>query len=124
MSDIKSNNYIKDTFYDMCEMSVDEKKQLLEEIHELAYESRVDALEGWHRVTQPDMTFHDILKKLDKQSHVVFIHRRGYESWKLDEHRWCLEAGFTTLLDRYYLFLYANEEHIPKLIEKYGLKPL
>jgi len=126
-----NNIHHKDTFYDVREMSLEDKINICKEVKELAYEWWVDKLdcsESWAR-QKIDMSFEDILDKLTDGSHFVVIHRRGYDDWKNNREwfsgNWCLEVGFTTMKDpSHYLWLHAEEKHIGPITEKYNLKPL
>lgn len=125
------DRYLQDIFYDLQEFSLDRMKQLLTDAKNVSYEWHVDRHdESFVRTRQPDFEFDAIMGKMDKSCHTVFIHRRGYESWREPDcaysaTNWCLEAGFSTMTGRaYYLFIYATEEEMYTLIDKYNLKPM
>jgi len=88
-----------------------------------SYEWCVDHMVGIQR-QRIEMDFETILKKLyyDDFLHFVFIHRKGFENWKDDEHRWCLEIGFVSGI--HYLWIYIKEKEIPYFVEKYNLTPM
>ena len=71
------------------------------------------------------MNWEDIMAKLDKSCHFVFIHRKGY-----DEHgsevgsEWFLETGFCTMAKHpeYFLWVNCDQKEIPYFVEKYNFQ--
>jgi hypothetical protein len=116
-----NDTYIYDIFYNVKDLSLDDKKNLLEEALIRSYEWRVDILESFQR-QKIEMKFEDIIKKLKSDSHFIFIHRRGYKNsgWG----KWRLETGFRTFsAPDHFLWIWCEEEEIPYFVEKYKLKP-
>ena len=127
----------QDIFYDTSKMGIRMKKTILKDGKSKATAWRVDILDcskSWQR-KQIDMSFEDIMKKLDKTSHYTIIHRRGYESWKdhrifpsdkMSISRWKLEMGFCTMGvgPDYFLWIDLDESFIPYFVKKYNLKTM
>ena len=115
--------YHHDIFYHTSKLTLKKKKELLEEAKERSIQWMVDVHESWQRVPIK-MSWEDIMAKLDKKCHYVFIHRRGY-----DEHgpeigsEWFLEIGFCTMADNpdYFLWVNLDQKEIPYFVEKYNL---
>ena len=95
-----------DLFYKVDQLSLKKKKELLKDVYQKSYEHRVDALlpGSWSR-QQIDMPFNEIMLKLKKDSHFVFIHRRGFKGLHGE---YLVEAGFVE--DSHYLWLFCKEE--------------
>jgi hypothetical protein len=120
------SRYTPDVFYDVSKLSILEKKKLLKHAAELAHNSnvRVDILTGWQR-EKITMSLSEILKKLKKNSHFVFIHRKGFlrNSGKPLEGEYQIETGFATMDagPTYYLFIFMEERYLEEFIIKYNL---
>jgi IS4 transposase len=114
--------YHYDTFYHTKQLSIKRKKELLNEAKEKCFRWSVDKNELWVRVPV-EMSWEDILAKLDKSCHFVFIHRKGYEEDQHGGDRWLLEIGFSTMagVPDYYLWVDLDEKEIPYFVEKYQL---
>lgn len=116
--------YTPDIFYNNNHLKVDEKKELCREGHNKCFKWWADHMVGVQR-QMIEMEFETILAKLEKSSHFVFIHRKGYEDWRDKEwfeDRWCLEIGFNEGI--YYLWILIVEDEIPHFIKKYKLTPM
>ena len=108
-----------DIFYDISKLPQDKIIELLREAKDLSYNWWVDILDCKVSFARQkiDMSFNDVLKRIDKSTHFVFINRKGHPN---REHR--LEIGFRTMEDKdYFLFIYVDEEKKDYFIEKYGL---
>ena len=129
--------YYHDIFYSVDRLSLEGKKEIIKDALKICYEWHVDKLDcskSWAR-EKIDMPINEILSKLERGSHFVFIHRRGYPKDKekieklgrtwLVEDKWCLEVGFRTMgtnID-YFLWIHCEQDHIYSLSSKYDLKP-
>ena len=127
-----SDLYFQDIFYKIDHLSVDQKKQLLIDAKNVSYNVRIDRHDSHGvRKQQNDITFDEIIELLDQKSHFVFIHRKGYESWKnpdilYNDTSWCLETGFCQMGTGrdYFLFINTEEDKIQPLVKKYNLTHL
>jgi len=119
--------FYHDIFYNIRHLTLEQKKQLCIDAKEKSFDWRVDKLVSLAR-QQIDMSFEDIMSKLDEKCHFVFINRRGDEQWKGKEyfpHTWCLETGFCTLSGAdYYLRIYMKDKEKDFFIKKYNLKEM
>jgi hypothetical protein len=120
-------NYKPDIFYKVGHLSLIQKSIIIHYAKLGAIDWWVDKLdcsESWAR-QRIDMSFNEIMKKLDEKCHFVIIHRRGYlddkdkELWK-----WKGEVGFTTmgLGVEYYLWIHINEDYLKEMIEEFDLE--
>ena len=112
--------YYEDEFYDI-KGDTDTIRGLMVMAKDLSYNWRVDILDCEKDMSRRkiEMWFHDILGKLTKDSHVVFIHRRGV----LGRNKWHLEIGFCTLdSPSYFLFIYCNESHLDEFKKVFSLE--
>jgi len=120
------NEYFPDVFYDVSKLTLQDKISILQDAKDKCISWNVDILDcnkSWAR-QYIDMSWEDIVKKLDDSSHFVIIHRRGYVEWKKfpDRYRWCLEIGFSTYHSpSYFLWIYINEDELYWFINKYKL---
>ena len=122
------NEYFQDIFYTIDKLEVTEIKKLLQEAKDECNSWRVDILDcsiSTNRHTI-EMSFENIMKRIDDNPHFIFIHRRGYDDWKGSEfHKeaWCLEVGFTTLNSpSYFLWIHLPKEKIDYYVNKYNLE--
>lgn len=121
------NEYSRDIFYNVDKLSVYDKKNILKDAKEKSYDWHVDILKNGNTARQQiNMSFEDILLKLESNCHFVFIHRRGYEEWKSSNfYNWNIEVGFATMYgSSYYLFINMKEKELDYFIEKYKLKKM
>ncbi len=112
-------NYKRDIFYDDTHLSVQQKIELMRNAKEQSYEWWVDILDCSKSYSRQriEMSFEDILKKFDNNSHFVIIHRRGYRNW--DFH---VEIGFRSMTGiDYFLWIHLKEDKLSYFIEKYNL---
>ena len=122
-------NYEQDIFYKTRELTLDQKKDILKYAQEICDKWNVDILDArksWQRQTI-EMSFEDILEKLDEDCHFVFIHRKGFKNSKgkpLGDQEYTLEIGFCTMRGEptYFLFIYCNEKKLSKFLTKYHLE--
>jgi hypothetical protein len=114
--------YENDIFYDINDLPFDKIVELLKEAQKMSYEWWVDILDvnvSFSR-KRTDMSFEDVMKRIDNSTHFVFIHRRGYPDW---EHY--LEIGFRTMEAKdHFLFIHVDEEKLKYFINKYNLEIL
>lgn len=114
--------YEHDIFYKIDELALEKRIELLREAKEKAYEWWVDILDCdvSFRRQQVEMAFEEALKKCESTTYCFFIHRRGYENWKRH-----LEVGFRTMTSPdYFLWIRAEEDQIPELLDKYALEKM
>ena len=123
-------DYIQDVFYGLSHLSIKELKELFKEAKDLSKFWQVDILKSFYREST-DMSFENILKKLDKNSHIVFIHRKGWidENGNPKRYRgWEIETGFRSWDKEnkydYFLFIFLDEKNLDHFIEKYKLREL
>lgn len=113
------NRHYHDIFYDIYNLSFKKKVQLLREAKELCYEWWADILDcdkSWSR-EKIEISFEEAMKKCDKETHFVFIHRRGYKNWD-----WRLEIGYRSMTTPdYFLWIEVKEDKIDELVKKYKL---
>ena len=109
----------QDIFYNVSGLSIDQKKSILIDAKNLSTVWWVDQLKGWRR-ERLEIDFDQILQELDKESHFVFIHRRGFKDLP---GQYIIETGFSTFTNpNKFLFIYCDLEHLPFFIEKYKLE--
>lgn len=127
LQDFGVENYLQDEFYDTDELTLDQKRKLLEDAKKVSLSWNVDVLDcrkSWSRETI-EMSFEDILKKLDDDSHFVFIHRKGFvgTNGKPLPGEYQLEIGFRTMRGEpdYYLFIFCDQKKLSRFITKYHL---
>ena len=123
------DNYEQDIFYETRTLSIEQKKDLLlfaKENSTKWWVDFLDARKSWAR-EKIEMSFDDILLKLDQDCHFVFIHRRGFKTPKgkpLSDCEYTLEIGFSTMKGEptYYLFIFCDEKNLSKFLTKYHLE--
>ena len=118
------DQHFQSLFYRVPSMEV--MREVLEYARTLPHTFKVDILDCNKSFSRErvNMSWEDIMEKLESNCHMVIIHRRGYESWKTSsgEGTWCGELGFSTYYSpSYYLFVYISEKDLDKVIKKFGL---
>jgi hypothetical protein len=120
------DNYIPDEFYDTRNLTLDQKKEILKDARDLSLDWHVDLLDArksWAR-KKIEMSFEEILEKLDDKCHFVFIHRKGFKGDGIAfRGEYQLEIGFATILGdpSYFLFIHCDEEKLSEFLTKYHL---
>jgi hypothetical protein len=120
------DNYERDEFYETRELTLTQKKKILKDAYKCSFKWHVDILDArksWQR-QKIEMSFEDALKKLDKDCHYVFIHRKGFKgSRETYPNEYVLEIGFSTMKGEptYFLFIFCDQEKLPEFISKYNL---
>jgi hypothetical protein len=114
--------YKPDTFYKTEHLNIDEKKELLSWSKDKSFKWWVDKLdvsESWAR-QKIDMSYNEVITKLDDSCHFVVIHRKGY-----NEHYY-LEVAFCTLAKKpeYYLWINCEEKYVKEIVQKFKLNIL
>jgi hypothetical protein len=125
------NDYYPDIFYAIHKLSFKNKIKLLKEAKELCFRWWEDILDcniSFQR-QKIEMSFEEALSKCDKNTHFVFIHRRGYVSWRERNELmdgWRFEVGYRTMTGPvdYFLWIEIDEDKIDGFIQKYNLKLL
>lgn len=104
-------------FYDTNIMSLDDKKKLLEDAHKVAIKWWVDKLtpKNLHR-QKIDMSFIDILEKLDAEKSYYVVIERNYPC-KHGEIGFC--SSFVN--ESFYLFIQVSSENLEKIVKRYNL---
>jgi hypothetical protein len=127
IQDFGVEDYEQDVFYNTQELTLEQKKEILEDARKLSFDWHVDVLDArksWAR-QKIEMSFEDILKKLDEYCHFVFIHRKGFlgASGKALSGEYQLEIGFSTIIGdpSYFLFIHCDEKKLSKFLKKYHL---
>jgi len=123
------DNYEQDIFYETKGLDLDTKKDLLRYALENCDRWNVDILDArksWQRQSI-EMSFEDIIEKLDRDCHFVFIHRRGFKNSSgkpMGNHEYVLEIGFSTMKGEptYYLWIFCDEKKLPEFLIKYHLE--
>ena len=127
---IPKDSYSQHVFYTSKSLGLKKKKAILEDAYQKCYEWWVDELDCSISYTRRkiEMSFVEIMKMLDKKSHFVIIHRRGFtpedQNNIQDPYRWYLEIGFCTMVPEvnHYLWIQCEQDLLPYFIEKYKLK--
>jgi hypothetical protein len=125
--DFGIEDYEADIFYNTQELTLEQKKEILLDAYNYSFDWHVDILDArksWAR-QKIEMSFEDILKKLDENCHFVFIHRKGFTglSGKALHGEYQLEIGFSTMKDpNYFLFIYCDQKKLSKFLTKYHLE--
>ena len=111
------------TFYDIKHLSIDKKIKLLEHAIDIRTKAWIDKLDcsiSIARQQVTDMTFPDIVNKLENRSHFVVIKR--YDFCK---NQYYGEIGFSTNPDidgvTYFLFIYVLMNNLNDIVNKYDL---
>lgn len=118
------NIYHPDIFYEINDLTLDQKKEICKEAKELSFKWWTDKLVSIKR-EKIEVDFDKVLNLLTPQSHFVVIHRKGYDKWKDKEwfeQNWCLEIGFNEGV--FYLWILVDQKKVPYFVEKYKLKPM
>lgn len=118
--------HLRDTFFITNKFDLETKKQILIDSKELAMKWWVDILdiEKSFTRTKIEMSFEDILTKLDNKSHFVLIHRKGYSD---NEQEFYGEVGFSTMTvdePNYFLWINLKVDDFYNVIKKHNLKEL
>jgi hypothetical protein len=112
-----------DTFYNIQELSLLQKTELLNDCKEICivwWVDKLDCTESFAR-QRIDMCFEDIMNKLDDSAHFVVIDRVYYP---IDEKKH-FEIGFRAMTSiDYFLFIWVEDDKMVRIIEKYNLKPM
>jgi hypothetical protein len=116
--------YLHDIFYDAYDLPLERKREILNRARELSYKVRVDKLDcsvSFAR-QKTDMSYEEVLKKLDDECHFVVIHRRGYTRDGDGEYG---EIGFRAMrgID-YFLWINLTVSDLNTLVNEFNLKPL
>jgi hypothetical protein len=115
---------INNHFFKLCEPTLDNKRKLLHDCHNLCYDWHADTLDcsvSWRR-HRNNFSFEEILDKLTDSCHFVIIRRDGRWSIKRDGQDY-YEVGFSTSNHNspdHFLFMYLTVdvfESVEKKIE-------
>ncbi len=110
------------TFYDIHRLTMTKKKQLFKDSKKISYKCFVDVLDCEVSIARKstDMSFDEVMKKLDGSCHCVFIDRGKDFITNMNYY----EVGFCTMNRGadYFLFLLLKPENAKVIIEKYELK--
>jgi hypothetical protein len=121
------DNYEPDEFYNTQELTLEQKKEILKDARDLSFNWHVDVLDArksWAR-QKIEMSFEEILKKLDDDCHFVFIHRKGFKGEGIAlSGEYQLEIGFATMKGEpsYFLFIHCDEKKLSEFLIKYHLE--
>ena len=117
--------YTPDIFFKTEDLSMYEKQMLLIIALENSYTHHIDVLNSTEscRRKQTNISFMDMLNKVDKNTKIYVIYRKGFKSTNNIHNQWHGEIGFSTMTDpNYFLFVYVNEVELNKLVKKYNLE--
>lgn len=106
-------------FFNIHELSLKEKKELLNQAYEKSSSFWVDHLDcskSWSRV-KVDMTYEEVVKKLEHSSHFTVILRKNPMGEVYGE------VGFVSN-DSYYLWIILPEDKFMELVSDWNLKPI
>ncbi len=110
----------KHLFYKTLGIDLDTKKEILEYGKSICYNwwvDEIDCSKSLRRV-KVDMSFDDIMSKLDYKSHFTIIHRRG------SVEKWYIEIGFHTMTNNvnHYLWVCIDESFLNDLVMQFNLE--
>jgi len=114
---IGSCNMEQDTFYNI---DFDDREQLLRYALELSDSWHVDILDCYKSFCRQriEMSWEEIMSKLDPSVHFVVIHRRSPIEGNFGE------VGFSTMESpAYFLWVFMTIDNFKLLVEKFNLKP-
>lgn len=110
-----------DKFYNIHKLSLQEKKNLINDCKSICYDYWIDKLDcnvSWAR-QRTDLSFEDIMKKCNEGTHFVVIDRDYYP---IDEKKH-FEVGFRVMSNiDYFLFMWIEDDKMPSIIQKYNLE--
>lgn len=104
--------------YDTTQMDLETKRQILERAKEMSFKwwtDELDCTKSFRR--QPvDLSWQEIVEKLDQSAHFTIIHRVGVER--------LLEVGFSTLKGSpsYFLWIQIDEDLLDAFVEEFDLR--
>lgn len=108
----------------MKHLSLKKKEQLLREAKDLSNKIFIDEKDERYKRVPSELSFEDMIKKMDKTSHYVFIERKVLP---LAESPY-LEVGFCTMgapfPGDWFLFIYLDHSHLWHFVDKYKLTPM
>jgi hypothetical protein len=108
--------------YKTHKLSLEQKKNLLLDCKEKCYKWWVDILDCSVSAARQkvDMSFDEMLQKLNKKSFFTVIDRGTFYNWDTKH----FEIGFSTITENpeYFLFILVKDEDFKDLKFKYGLK--
>jgi hypothetical protein len=116
--------YHKDIFYDTSELSYSDRVSLLNDVYEICNDWWVEQLQGFARTEHPVDSFADAISILTKDSVLNVIHRRGYEDMPsiFRNKGWSVEVSFEE--KDFYVWVYADQQHIETITQKYDIHAL
>lgn len=118
------SDYTSHQMYATNGLSVVKKRQILKDALSKSFEWWVDELDTCisYQRRKIDMSFDEILSKLDKKCTFTVIHRKGFKP-KDSNDRWYLEFCFSTkTMVIQYLWIRCPEDTIAYFTDKYGLE--
>lgn len=108
----------------MKHLSLKEKEQLLREAQALSSKVLIDEKDEHYRRVPSGLTFEEMIQKMDKKCHYVFIERKILP----DPEDPYLEVGFCTMGKPFpgdwFLWIYLDRSHLEYFVDKYKLTPL
>jgi len=122
-----NNFYYHDIFYNI--KGLDFVEVLNWALSKPEHKLHIEKLERFQREKDAETTYESFIEKRKTASflHEVIIYRRGYDTRKKDETRWCLEISsniITADKKDLFIFIYLPETYLNELITTFGLKEL
>lgn len=111
------------TFYEIKQLSIEEKTNLLRVAKDNSlrwWVDKLDCSQSWAR-QRVDMGFDEIMTKFDRTCHYVVIDR-GFDHFMQEDY---FEVGFSTMTQsvNFYLFIHLSKIEGEKLVNTFNLKP-
>lgn len=120
--------YEPDVFFNVQNLSLEQKKKLLRSAYNKRIGFHVDMLDAEKSFSRKEinMSFEEILQKLKDSSHFVFIDRKGFkksDGKPMGKEEYVLEIGFSESEDQknYYLFIFCDRKEISYFINTFQL---
>lgn len=116
----KKTGYVDDLFYDTSSLTHEQQISLLKEAKLLCRLWWVDILDCSKSCARQrtEMLFDEIMARFKKDSHFVFINRKGS-----DPDGYVLETGFRAMSQvDYFLWIHLDEKYINRFLKRYPLR--
>ena len=112
---------MRDIFFNLNHLSLKDKENLFHEAKSLCLDFRIDEKDEHYRRVPSQVSFDEMLRKMDDSCHYVFIQRNCVMNWEEPY----LETGFCTLgapfPGDWFLFIRLKNSYLLHFIDKYKL---